>query len=155
MRTALLLLAFCLAEASIYPPGETPQEWEARIDANIDKHRKSDFTVRIPRNSLANQGKGFKLQINQTQQSIPLGKTLYDVPQWQKKTDSDHNFAPLNTPGTALAARLVAPCFDSNVDTSYCSFARDNFNYAVHENALKWTYWEPSEDNIQSYEVRT
>jgi hypothetical protein len=38
----------------------------------------------------------------------------------------------------------IAECEESGEDSPYCIFARDNFNYAVDEFAMKWRAWEPN-----------
>jgi hypothetical protein len=38
----------------------------------------------------------------------------------------------------------IAQCHTSGQDSAYCAFARDNFNYAVDEWAMKWRDWEPN-----------
>jgi hypothetical protein len=43
----LLLVTLADALASIFPEGEDEAAWHARIDANIDKNRKSDVTIKV------------------------------------------------------------------------------------------------------------
>ena len=47
LQLTLLLFTLAGALASIYPEGEDEAAWHARIDANIDKNRKSDVTIRV------------------------------------------------------------------------------------------------------------
>ena len=47
MQLTLLLFTLAVALASIFPEGEDEVAWHARIDANIDKNRKSDVTIRV------------------------------------------------------------------------------------------------------------
>ena len=72
-QLVLFFAVLALSQASIYPEGETKEEWDARINANIDKVRKNDVTFKIPLDGDL-KGRKFKLQVNQTRQSIPLGK---------------------------------------------------------------------------------
>ena len=44
--------------------------------------------------------------------------------------------------GTALVANHIARCWKRRHDDPYCAFARDNFNYLVAENSMKWRAWE-------------
>jgi hypothetical protein len=46
-QNILLLFTFAGALASTFPEGEDEAAWHARIDANIDKNRKSDVTIRV------------------------------------------------------------------------------------------------------------
>ena len=52
-------------------------------------------------------------------------------------------------------ADKIASCWNNGNDDAYCSFARDNFNFAVAENAMKWRSWEYNYDNFNSYNVDT
>ena len=47
IQLTLLLFTLAGALASIFPEGEDEVAWHARIDANIDKNRKSDVTIRV------------------------------------------------------------------------------------------------------------
>ena len=47
LQLTLVLFTLAGALASIFPEGEDEVAWHARIDANIDKNRKSDVTVRV------------------------------------------------------------------------------------------------------------
>ena len=42
-----------------------------------------------------------------------------------------------------MAEYRISDCWTSGVDDAYCAFARDNFNYAVAETAMKWREYEP------------
>ena len=74
MKTLFVLATgLALALGSIYPEGETKEQWDARIDANIDRVRKNDVTITIPLGE-ERWGQRFSLRVNQTRQSFPLGK---------------------------------------------------------------------------------
>ena len=47
LQLTLLLFTLAGALASIFPEGEDEVAWHARIDAKIDKNRKSDVTIRV------------------------------------------------------------------------------------------------------------
>ena len=47
LQLTLVLFTLAGALASIFPEGEDEVAWHARIDANIDKNRKSDVTIRV------------------------------------------------------------------------------------------------------------
>ena len=47
----------------------------------------------------------------------------------------------------------ISDCWVAGSDDPYCTFARENFNYAVAENAMKWTYYEPEYDVFQTFAV--
>ena len=55
--------------------------------------------------------------------------------------------------GTALATWKMSACWDAGYDDAYCSFARENFNYAVAENSMKWRGFEPEYNQFNTYEV--
>ena len=55
--------------------------------------------------------------------------------------------------GSALVTSLMSNCWLNGDDDAYCSFARENFNYAVAENAMKWRSWEYDYNAFNSYEV--
>ena len=59
--------------ASIYPDGETKEQWDARINAKIEKRRKRMVTLKIPL-SAHRQGQQLRLRVVQTAQTFPLGK---------------------------------------------------------------------------------
>ena len=48
--------------------------------------------------------------------------------------------------GTALNTQAISDCWEAGSDNPYCTFARDNFNYAVAENSMKWRAFEPEYD---------
>ena len=56
-----------------------------------------------------------------------------------------HNF-PF---GSALNANLIKKCVNQGSDDAYCAFARDNFNFVVLENAMKWESIEPQRGNFR------
>ena len=51
--------------------------------------------------------------------------------------------------GTALNANLIKKCVNHGSDDAYCSFAKDNFNFVVLENAMKWESIEPQRGNFR------
>ena len=55
--------------------------------------------------------------------------------------------------GTALATWRIMQCVQAGNDDNYCAFARDNFNFAVAEVAMKWREWEPNQNEFASYGV--
>ena len=68
---------------SIYPDGETKEQWDARINAKIDKRHKRNVEIRLPLPDDWN-GENIELTINQTRQSFPMGKKS-TVPSLVKK----------------------------------------------------------------------
>ena len=77
MRLVLALSIISLTTASIYPPGETKQQWDARINRNIDRRHKRTVTVKMPL-SKKWRGKKLKLLVRQTAQTFPLGMIIYN-----------------------------------------------------------------------------
>ena len=69
----ILSVAFCLVSGSIYPDGETKEQWDARINAKIEKRHMRDVTVKIPL-AKSKWGQNLKLRVKQTAQSFPMGK---------------------------------------------------------------------------------
>ena len=100
---------------------ETLEEWNLRIEKKIDLIRKDNSEIILDANIY---GQNVKLQVTQTTSSFPLG--------------------------TAVKASMLATCLDDGVDDSYCTFVKDNFNFLVIENAMKWYDWEPSFDDFQT-----
>ena len=100
---------------------ENIEEWNSRIDKKIDAARKKDAKIVLDAKIY---GHNVKLQVNQTRTAFPLG--------------------------TAVRASMIASCLEQGVDDGYCSFAKDNFNYIVMENALKWRQWEPEFSDFQT-----
>lgn len=93
---------------------ETPQQWKNRINEKIDLIRKKDTTFSFDPNKY---GKNSRLLVNQTRMSFPMG--------------------------TAVKAKFISQCLENGVNDKYCEFVRDNYNYVVVENAMKWPQWEP------------
>ena len=58
--------------ASIYPHGETKEQWDARINAKIEKRHKRLVTLKIPL-SAHRQGQQLRLRVVQTAHTFPLG----------------------------------------------------------------------------------
>ncbi|XP_059087514.1 anti-sigma-I factor RsgI6-like [Tigriopus californicus] len=127
LSALLFLSVVSLAWSSIFPEGETEEQWNQRIQAKIDKNRKSNVQVKVTLPEHLQGLKNLKLQVNNTKASFPLG--------------------------TALVADRISECWNNGGDNAYCSFARENFNFAVTENAMKWRLWEPEYDNFNSYGV--
>ena len=69
----ILSVAFCLVSGSIYPDGETKEQWDARINAKVEKRHMRDVPVKIPL-ARSRWGPNFKLRVNQTAPSFPMGK---------------------------------------------------------------------------------
>ena len=99
---------------------ETNEEWNSRIENKIDILRKNDGKIILDSKKY---GHNVKLQLNQTRLSFPMG--------------------------TAIKASYIAACVDEGVDDEYCAFVRDNYNYVVVENAMKWPQWEPNRDEFK------
>ena len=102
---------------------ETAEEWNSRIEQKIDTIRKNDAKIILGAKKFGNN---VKLQVNQTSVSFPMG--------------------------TAIAARLISNCVDEGADDKYCAFVRENYNYIVVENAMKWPQWEPKRDEFKMEE---
>ena len=75
MKILATLSLVCLVSGSIYPDGEAKEEWDARINAKIERRHKRDVTVKIPL-SQNRWGQKLRLRVNQTAQSFPMGKFL-------------------------------------------------------------------------------
>ena len=69
--------------------------------------RQSDLTVTVANTG----GEGLSLELTQLRHSFPFG--------------------------TALNGRLIKSCVDKGEDDAYCTFAKENFNFVVLENAMK------------------
>ena len=41
-----------------------------------------------------------------------------------------------------MVAEHIAKCWQQGYDDEYCTFAKDNFNFGVADNAMKWRQWE-------------
>lgn len=141
IRIALFAILLGLAHS------ETKEEWDARINSNIDKHRKNDVHIKIPITS-ETIGKKLRLMVNQTRQSLPLGMFCTVL----QGSDIVNKYSLL-CQGTALNTNLIANCWLAGDDDNYCGFARDNFNLGVAENSMKWPFWEPNRDQFNSYNV--
>ena len=50
-------------------------------------------------------------------------------------------------------ADRISNCWLQGSDDAYCAYARDGFNYGVTENAMKWPFMEPSENNFNTYSI--
>ena len=94
--------------------GEASRQWNNRIDKKIDLIRKKSTTLTFDSNIY---GKNAKLIVNQTRMSFPMG--------------------------TAVKAKFISTCLENGANDRYCEFVRDNYNYIVVENAMKWPQWEP------------
>merc|ERR1712126_4142 len=93
---------------------ETDDEWNIRINQKIKNLRKKEAKIVL---DLTTYGKNARLHVNQTRMSFPMG--------------------------TAIKAKFVAECADEGVNDDYCNFVKDNYNYVVVENDMKWREWEP------------
>eukprot|EP00095_Tigriopus_kingsejongensis_P006836 maker-scaffold82_size396747-snap-gene-2.25 protein:Tk06836 transcript:maker-scaffold82_size396747-snap-gene-2.25-mRNA-1 annotation:"endo- -beta-xylanase a precursor" len=123
------LICLGLARGSLFPQGETEGQWNQRIQANIDLNRKTDVQVKVQIPDHLRGRSNIRLLANQSTPTFPLG--------------------------TALSANRIANCWNAGDDDAYCSFARDNFNYAVAENGMKWWLWENEYNNYNTYDVDT
>ena len=94
--------------------GDASQQWKNRINKKIDLIRKKATTLTFDSNIY---GKNAKLMVNQTRMSFPMG--------------------------TAVKAKFISTCLENGANDKYCEFVRDNYNYIVVENAMKWPQWEP------------
>ena len=100
---------------------KTPQQWKDRINQKIDLIRKKDTTFTFDSNKY---GKNSRLLVNQTRMSFPMG--------------------------TAIKAKFISSCLENGVNDKYCEFVRDNYNYVVVENAMKWPQWEPERGTFKT-----
>ncbi len=94
-------------------------DWKEEANERIDQIRKRNMTISVGTSGKSEGVNPFNLKIELTQLS--------------------HLF-PF---GTALNGHKIRSCVENRVDDLYCSFARDNFNYIVLENAMKWSSVEP------------
>ena len=95
-------------------------DWEEEANARIDQIRKRNLTISVGMFEKMEGLDPFNLKIELTQLS--------------------HMF-PF---GTALNGQRIRSCVENGVDDLYCTFAKDNFNYIVLENAMKWSSVEPN-----------
>ena len=86
MKILATLSLVCLVSGSIYPDGETKEEWDARINAKIERRHKRDVTVKIPL-SQDRWGQKLRLRVNQTAQSFPMGKYKSSEPRINNSKD--------------------------------------------------------------------
>lgn len=100
-------------------------DWKDEANARIDQIRKRNMTISVGTNRKSEGLNPFNLKIELTQLS--------------------HMF-PF---GTALKGQRIRSCVENGVDDLYCSFARDNFNYVVLENAMKWSSVEPHQGQFR------
>ena len=52
-----------------------------------------------------------------------------------------------------MTAYKISACWQAGSDDPYCTFARDNFNFALAENAMKWRNFEPQYDVYDTYNL--
>ena len=55
--------------------------------------------------------------------------------------------------GSALVASRMSSCWSAGADDPYCNFVRENFNYAVAENSMKWRSWEYDYNAFNNYDT--
>ena len=93
--------------------------WKDEANARIAQIRKRNLTISVgtDRKSEGMNPFSFKIELTQLSHLFPFG--------------------------TALNGQRIRSCVENGVDDLYCSFARDNFNYIVLENAMKWSSVEP------------
>jgi len=91
--------------------------WEEQANARIDEIRKNDLsiTAEIPANI---DPANVRVELSHVRHKFPFG--------------------------TALNGQKIRKCLESGSDDLYCSFAKENFNYVVLENAMKWGSIEPN-----------
>jgi len=92
--------------------------WEEQANARIDQLRKNDLTIQVQNVDPAVDPADIYIELNQLRHRFPFG--------------------------TALNGHKIRQCAESGIDDLYCSFAKDNFNYIVLENAMKWESIEPN-----------
>ena len=116
-------LISCIVSFAIFAnlcKSETVDEWNLRIDQKIASFRKKDAKIVLDSTTY---GRNARLHVNQTGMEFPMG--------------------------TAIKASFIADCADNGVNDDYCNFVKDNFNYVVVENAMKWPQWEPKRDEFR------
>ena len=93
--------------------------WKNEANARIDQIRKRNLTISVgtERKRDVMSPFSFKIELTQLSHLFPFG--------------------------TALNGQKIRSCVENGVDDPYCTFARDNFNYVVLENAMKWSSVEP------------
>ena len=99
---------------------ETTEEWNTRIENKMNYIRKRNAKIVLDGRHF---GTNVRLQVNQTEISFPMG--------------------------TAIKANYISTCLEQGIDDQYCEFVKDNYNYVVVENAMKWPQWEPSRDEFR------
>ena len=99
----------------------TGGSWEDNANARIDQLRKSELTIFVNLPELEDTA-NVKVELIQQRHRFPFG--------------------------TAVSGQLIRQCAENGKDDLYCSFASDNFNYVVLENAMKWASLEPSRGQL-------
>ena len=97
-----------------------PGDWRDQADQRIRELRQRELTVVVE--GAADQQE-LTLELTQVRHRFPFG--------------------------TALNGKKIKACVDSGEDDAYCSFARDNFNFVVLENAMKWGSIEPERGSFR------
>ena len=83
---------------------ENDGNWEEEANKRIDILRKRNMNIHFNLDS-----------------SVIVENLILDIEQ------KSHDF-PF---GTAVKSQFIADCYDKNVDDSYCSFVKNNFNWLV------------------------
>jgi len=96
--------------------------WEEDANSRIEQIRKSDLTISVMPPNDSNTA-NIKVEINPIRHRFPFG--------------------------TALNGQLIKKCVENGVDDLYCNFAKENFNYVVLENAMKWQSMEPNRGDFR------
>jgi len=91
--------------------------WEDEANARIDLVRKRNLTISVQTKEHVDPS-NFKIELNHISHKFPFG--------------------------TALNGQKIRSCMENGLDDLYCTFAKENFNYVVLENAMKWASIEPN-----------
>ena len=110
--------AFLLDDVALYE--EDTSGWEQEANERIEQIRKSNLRVTFVMES--GSVEGLHLQV----------------------TQKSHHFGF----GSAVQSLEISRCQDSGVDSSYCTFAKENFNFMSDTYRMKWKEQEPSQGDL-------
>ena len=96
-----------------------PGSWQDQANARIKEIRQSQLRVVVE----GGAGEQLSLELTQLRHRFPFG--------------------------TALSGNLIADCVETGEDDAYCTFAKENFNFVVLENAMKWGSLEPQQGKFR------
>lgn len=119
-------LVTSLTIARVYARPLTLEEYYARLDSSIYNIRTGDVIIKLV-NSQQKPVVGAEIKLEQTK----------------------HNFEF----GTALASSMFAPEVNPQDQATYLQKVKELFNYTVHENAFKWEYTEPQQNQYNFQDV--